>query len=176
MLNGKLVSLRELEAQDLDQLFLWDEKDELYLFKGRYRFTTQEGLKKNFIGYSFSQKIFVISSDQNPIGLASYWDENHKNRTCEFYAKIYDTSVDPQPFLTETLNILIKFLFFHENLSKIYTYISDPDDEIKHVLEKLEFKKEGTLREHRFVQGQYIDTQVYGQLASENSQEKVKNK
>lgn len=169
MLNGKIVSLREMEVQDLDQLFLWDEKDELYLFKGRYKFASQEDLKKNFIGYSFSQKIFVISSEQNPIGLASYWDENNKNRTCEFYARIYDQSVDPQPYLAESLNLLIKFLFTSENLSRIYTCISDPFDEIKPVLDKLGFVKEGTLREHRFIKGQYVDTQVYGQLVSEKN-------
>ena len=109
MLDGKLVSLRELENHDLDQLFLWDEQEDLYLFKGRYRFVSQEDLKNNFTGYSFSQKIFVISSRLAPIGLASYWDENHKNRTCEFYAKIYDKSVDSQSYLTESLNLLIKW-------------------------------------------------------------------
>jgi diamine N-acetyltransferase len=173
MLDGKLVSLRELEAHDLDQLFLWDEKEDLYLFKGRYRFASQEDLKDNFIGYSFSQKIFVICSNQTPIGLASYWDENHKNRTCEFYARIYDKSVDPQLYLTESLDLLIKFLFASENLSKIYTHISDPFDEIKQVLEKLGFIKEGTFREHRFVKGQYVDTQVYGQLVSKNTRVKA---
>ena len=175
MLNGKIVSLRELEAQDLDRLFVSDEKEDLYLFKGRYRFASQEDLKNNFISYSFSQKIFVISSGQIPIGLASYWDIDHRSRTCEFYSKIYDESVDPHPYLTESLNILIKFLFNSEYLSRIYTYISDPSEEIKQVLEKLGFIKEGTLREHRFIQGRYMDTLVYGQLISENSHVKAEN-
>ncbi|MBU1341611.1 MAG: GNAT family N-acetyltransferase [Proteobacteria bacterium] len=168
MLNGKLVSLRELEIHDLDLLFLWDEKEDLYLFKGRYRFASQEDLKNNFTGYSFSQKIFVINRDQAPIGLASYWDEDTRSRTCEIYAKIYDKSVDPHPYLTESLSILINFLFNTENLSRIYTCISDPFDEIKQVLGKLGFIKEGALRDHRFIQGRYVDTVVYGQLKGEN--------
>ncbi len=176
MLNGKLVSLMELEARDIEQLFLWNEKDELYLFKGRYKFASQEDLKNNFIGYSFSQKIFVIKKDQSPIGLASCWAVDHRNKTCEFYAKIYDKSFDPQPYLTESLDILIKFLFNHENLSRIYTHISDPCDQIIRVLEKLKFVKEGTLREHRFIQGQYVDTMIYGQLARENNLVKIKTR
>ncbi|MFA5905309.1 MAG: GNAT family protein [Desulfobacula sp.] len=167
MLNGELVSLREMEARDLDQVFLWDEQDEVYLFRGRYKFATKEDLKNNFIGYSFSQKIFVMKNDQSLIGLASYWAIDHRNKTCEFYAKIYDKDIDPQPYLTESLDILIKFLFNHENLSRIYTLISDPSDPIKPVLKKMGFLKEGTLREHRFIKGQYVDTDVYGQLAGE---------
>jgi len=173
MLNGELVSLRELEVSDLDQLFLWDEKDELYLFQGRYKFASQEDLKANFIGYSFSQKIFVISTDKNPIGLVSSWAYDHRNRTCEFYAKIYDKGIDPQAYLAESLDILVKFFFNHENFSKIYTHISDPSDPIKPVLERLKFVKEGTLREHRFVQGQYVDTLVYGRLAQEDKQMEI---
>jgi len=173
MLNGKLVSLRELEARDLDQVFLWDEQDEVYLFKGRYKFASKEDLKNNFIGYSFSQKIFVIKINQNLIGLTSYWAIDHRNKTCEFYAKIYDKNIDPLPYLTESLDILIKFIFNHENLSKIYIHISDPSDPIKPVLEKLKFTKEGTLRDHRFIKGQYVDTHVYGQLAKEKNLMKI---
>jgi len=47
MLNGKLISLREMEVRDLDLVFLWNEQDEVYLFKGRYKFASQEDLKKS---------------------------------------------------------------------------------------------------------------------------------
>lgn len=176
MLNGKLISLREMEVRDLDPVFLWNEQDEVYLFKGRYKFASQEELKTNFIGYSFSQKLFVIKKDQRLIGLASYWAIDHRNKTCEFYAKIYNKDIDPQPYLSETLDILTKFLFNHENLSRIYTHISDPSDPIKQVLKKMGFLKEGTLRDHRYIKGQYVDTHVYGRLARKNNRVEINHR
>jgi RimJ/RimL family protein N-acetyltransferase len=176
MLKGKLVCLRELEARDLDQLFFWNKTDEVYLFKGRYRFASQEGLTNNFIGYSFSQKIFMIKKGQAAIGIASCWANDSRNKNCEFYAKIYDKGIDAQPFLTDALDILIKFLFNHENLSRIYTHISDPFDQIKPVLKNLKFVQEGTLRDHRFINGKYVDSLVYGQIARETTPIKIETR
>lgn len=167
MLGGKLVSLRELEPSDLRQLFKWNEEAELYLFKGRHRFMSYDEVKHNFLSYSYSQQIFIIEHSGQQQGICSYWDLDWRDRCCEFYGEIFEKDQNAKRFLAESLKLMISFLFDHQNLYRVFAYFDEDNGEMCSVLEELGFTREGTLREHKFCKGQYINSLVYSQLKDE---------
>jgi len=167
MLVGKMVFLRELEPSDLKQLFKWNEQTELYLFSGRYRFISYDELKENFLSYAYSQHIFMIEGAGRKLGICSYWDVDWRNRCCEIYGEIIDQDQHAKRILTESLKLMVAFLFDHQNLNRLYTDFNEDNRDMRSVLETLGFVREGTLQKHKFNNGEYKDSLVYSQLADE---------
>jgi ribosomal-protein-alanine N-acetyltransferase len=167
MLEGKAVSLRELELEDLKQLFRWHDENEIYLFRGRYKFISYDELKETFMDYTFSQQIFAIEQSHKLIGVCSYWGVDRRNRHCELYGEIYEKFKDTKIFLAESLKLLISFLFDYQNLFRVYAYLNEGNRDTRSVLEELGFTFEGTLREHKFYNGCYANSLVYSQLKAE---------
>lgn len=65
---------------------------------------------------------------------------------------------------TEALELGVRFAFRGLGLHKVVARVFAFNEGSKRVLEKVGFRKEGDLREHHFVDGEHVDTLLFGLL------------
>ncbi len=69
--------------------------------------------------------------------------------------------------MKEALTCIIHFAFKTMNINKIEAKVEPQNISSIKLLEKLDFYKEGVLRQHEFEKGQYVDLAMFSQLKSE---------
>ncbi len=72
-----------------------------------------------------------------------------------------------QGYATETADLAVTHAFDGRRLHRVLARVFEWNDASRRVLEKLGFRREGTLRDHYFVDGEYVDAYLYGLLAGE---------
>jgi len=70
-------------------------------------------------------------------------------------------------YATEAVELLCEHAFEDRRLNKLRADVLVSNDASRRLLEKLGFEREGTLREEKFVGGDYEDVHRYGLLADE---------
>jgi RimJ/RimL family protein N-acetyltransferase len=63
--------------------------------------------------------------------------------------------------MQEALEIVLVRLFEKQEITKLYLHCLEHEAELKVILAKLLFKKEGQLREHFFWNGKYHDVEIF---------------
>jgi len=111
---------------------------------------------------------FVIAAkdDHRLVGNISYFHLNMLNRACEIG---YLISPDERGngYAREALQVLINYLFLELNLNKVYAQTASFNKASIKLLESLEFKLDGTLRQHHYFKGDLYDDLVYSLLRFE---------
>jgi RimJ/RimL family protein N-acetyltransferase len=72
-----------------------------------------------------------------------------------------------QGYGTEAVELLVGYGFEQRGFHRLEARVTDFNEPSWRLLESLGFTREGTLREHDFVDGQFRDTHWYGLLAQE---------
>jgi [ribosomal protein S5]-alanine N-acetyltransferase len=72
-----------------------------------------------------------------------------------------------QGFATEIAKTLLKFAFFELKLHRVFATAHPDNIASANILRKIGMKHEGRLRDHKFVRGNWRDTDVYALLESE---------
>ncbi|MDZ5810788.1 GNAT family protein [Halorubrum sp. AD140] len=72
-----------------------------------------------------------------------------------------------QGYATESKKLALKYAFDERGLQKVVARAFEGNAAPRRVLDKLGFKEEGYLRDHYFVNGEYIDTYLFGLLADD---------
>lgn len=165
-IEGERVNLRAVERDDTDFLQRgWSDPDvRTQIGVGHPRNRAQiESYIEGFIEGSGGSALFICRGD-DPIGqvAAKDFDSTRPELSCwiapEYHAEGYGT---------EANSLFIDYLFetFEKRGLTARAYASNEPSCA--VLEKLGFTREGTLREHRFVEGEYVDVALYGLLREE---------
>lgn len=71
-------------------------------------------------------------------------------------------------YATEALKCILDYGFNHIQLNRIEATITPGNDSSVRVLEKLNFKQEGLVRERDYIKGQLVDGIIMGKLAREH--------
>ena len=95
-----------------------------------------------FLNYERAHNRIEIGYDLNP----SYWGKG---------------------VMKEALNCIIHFAFVTMNINKIEAKVEPENKSSIKLLEKLNFSKEGVLRQHEFENGKYVDLAIFSKLKSE---------
>jgi RimJ/RimL family protein N-acetyltransferase len=109
---------------------------------------------------------FLDSTTNDIIAFAGIGNINQKDKIADFYIFV-------SPFLsgkgigTACMKWLIEHCFFTINLNRIYCYTIGNNDGANNFYEKLGFKLEGTLRNHMFFRGKFVDRKIWGLLKEE---------
>lgn len=72
-----------------------------------------------------------------------------------------------QDYATETAALAARHAFDDRGLHRLTARVLDWNDASRRVLENAGFRQEGTLRDHYFVDGYWVDAHLYGLLAGE---------
>lgn len=70
-------------------------------------------------------------------------------------------------YATEAARVIVRYGFETLKLNRIYAGVFEGNSSSVHVLEKLGFQYEGTLRKHYFKWGKFLDNISYGMLAED---------
>ncbi|MFX1376829.1 MAG: GNAT family N-acetyltransferase [Promethearchaeota archaeon] len=113
--------------------------------------------------------VFVIYHKGNecPIGVIGFNRINWINRNANIFASIGETDYWGKGIVVEAAKLIINYGFTELNLHKIYARIFNPNKRSLRVAEKLGFHKEGILKEHIYVDGEYVDCHRFSILKKE---------
>ena len=81
----------------------------------------------------------------------------------------YDLARDMwrQGIMSEALDAVVRFGFVEMGINRIETPVFAENAASRRLLEKLNFKSEGTLREYEFLKGRFVDLEMYALLQKE---------
>lgn len=129
---------RNIIPWSIDEVKKWSEPKE-------------ERVKKEIIFEIWHRK------DNKPIGRAGFSDINWFNRNANLFAEIGESDYWGQDIGPEASRLLIDYGFEELNFYKIYSRIFSPNKQSLRAAEKIGFKHEGTLKEHIYIDGEFVD-------------------
>ena len=128
----------------------------------------KKNLNKKVINGQKIQLGIVLKKTNQLVGMVVLLDFDYFNRSCGI-----SLIMDLRKKISNRLNIfkeaqdlMINHAFFKMNLRRIYT-TAYSDTLCKFTERVFHFKREGTMREHRFHNGKYVDSYVLGLLKSD---------
>lgn len=110
--------------------------------------------------------ILVRKKDNTPVGRIAYFNLNSRNRSAEL-GLIIDPDEQKQGFGTEAMQILCRYLFSYQGLNKVYAQSAAFSTGAIKLLEKLGFRRDGTLRAHYYYGDEFHDGVLYSLLRFE---------
>jgi RimJ/RimL family protein N-acetyltransferase len=176
LLEGKNVNLRIEEKEDLSLLTEWFNKPEVF---GEYNPLHQ--MSKTEVEKIFEnpheEKLFIIEKkDGSKIGFITHFYVLHvAGRQLEIGYSLVPNERG-KGYGTEATQLMVDYLFLSKDTKRIQAQ-TDPRNVASHkVLEKVGFKKEGTLRKSFFMRGEWRDAYIYSILREEWKEPKILTK
>ena len=165
-IEGDHVSLRPIERDDADFLQRGWSDPEVRTQIGVGRPRNQDQIQEYIEGYheGGDGAVLLICLDDDPIGEVSVkdLDSTRPELTCWLTPKYHSES-----YGSEANVLFIDYVFETFEIRGLQARAFASNEPSCAVLEKLGFTQEGRLREHRFVEGDYIDVVLYGLLREE---------
>lgn len=174
MFSDALIYLRKLEETDLDQTWKWINDPDIYLTIGIRIPITKTAQKRwfNQLDASSSKIVFAIclKEEDKHVGNASLDLINHRHRNARLSIFIADSKLRGKSIGTRAMKLLIEYAFNFLNLHRLYCKTTAGNEKVINFYKKLGFQDEGKLREHEYIEGQYVDKIILGLLRNEIAQ------
>jgi RimJ/RimL family protein N-acetyltransferase len=159
LLEGKNVNLRVMEKEDLPLFAEWINKPE---FCGEYNPLRQMSKTEaeKMLDTPVELKPFIIEKkDGSKIGFVAHYYELWGRQMEIGYALVPNER--GKAYCSEAVKIMVDYLFLSRDMVRIQAHTEVRNVASQKVLEKVGFKKEGTLRKSRFERGQWGDWFIY---------------
>jgi ribosomal-protein-alanine N-acetyltransferase len=167
LLEGKNANLKAMEKEDLPLLQEWISKPE---FLGEYNPLVQMSkteVEKILASPNEPKFFFIEKKDGTKIGLVQHFYVLHgMSRQMEIGYSLA-VSERGKGYCTEAVNLMVDYLFLSTESVRIQATTDPRNLASQKVLEKVGFKKEGTLRKHFFTRGEWRDSFIYSILRDE---------
>jgi len=177
LLEGKNVNLRVVEKEDLPLLGEWFNNPE---FMGEYEPLEQSSrteIEKEFEKNPFEMKDFIIEKkDGSKIGWVCHFYMLHPGMKLLEIGYAVAPSERGKGYCTEALEILVDYLFLLKDTIRIQAFTGVINVASQKVLEKVGFKREGTMRKGCFIRGKWGVSYLYSILREEWKEPKILTK
>lgn len=171
MLSDDLIYLRKLESTDLDKTWAWINDPGVYLKIGSNVPISKSAQQMWFerVDQSSDKIILAICLKEGDVhvGNVSLDSIESRHRTARLSIFIGDAAQRGKSLGTRAINLLANYAFNFLNLNKIWCKATAGDEQIVRFYENLGFRIEGVMRQHEFVNGQYLDKIIFGLLRDE---------
>ena len=166
MLEGRNIRLRVAEKEDVPMLAQRFNDEE---FQGKYQdFPTQVSraqLEKQMFEPQLPQMqwtdFIIEKKDGTEIGWTAHYVSSQNFGWTEIGCSVI-SSERWKGYATEAIQIIVDYLFLtKESIVRIQAITSTKNKAFQRVLEKVGFRKEGTLRKALFVRGKWTDGCIY---------------
>jgi len=179
LLEGKNVNLRVMEKEDLPLFQEWLNNPK---FMGEYAPPTQSSrteLEKVNEANPFELKFFIIEKkDGSKIGYVF-----HLNMLTYFImGKLLEIGYAVLPsergrgYCTEAAQLMVDYLFLSKDIARIQATTHTKNVISQKVLEKVGFKREGTLRKPALIRGEWTDMFIFSILREEWKEPRILTK
>jgi len=172
MLEGKLVNLRAVEADDLERVYAWinDRAVTRYL-AARYPLSRKD--ERDWLengapnGYGSGVRLAIETKEGVHIGNIDLTQVQPEDRKALMGVMIGEKEYWSAGYGTDAVITLLKFGFHEMNLNRIYLHAFEFNERAYACYLKCGFQEEGRLRQHYFAEARYWDSIVMGVLRSE---------
>jgi RimJ/RimL family protein N-acetyltransferase len=172
MFEGKFVTLRALEKEDLPSLKIW--RNSLHVRKStrEYKLLNMINQKNWFesIHQSTPPKDImfgILNKRKKLVGVTGLTYIDWKNRNSEISVYFSTKNWQAKPEAKEVINLVMEYGFEELNLNRLYVEIFSLMKENIELFTKMKFIKEGQLREKIWRQNKWWDTLIFSKLAKE---------
>ncbi len=171
MLSDDLIYLRKLESTDLDRTWIWINDPGVYLKIGSQVPVSKSAQLKWFerADQSTDKIILAICLKENDVhvGNVSLDSIENRHRTARLSVFVGDTEQRGKSIGSRAIRLLANYAFSFLNMNKVWCKATSGNDQIVHFYENLGFKIEGVMRQHEFIDGNYVDKTIFGLLRDE---------
>jgi RimJ/RimL family protein N-acetyltransferase len=170
LLEGRVVNLRIEEKEDMRLVAEWVNTPDYF---GEYVPLKQQSrteLEKGYDAMSPEVRWFIIEKkDESKIGSIGHFPAG---KLFEIgYAII--PSERGKGCCTEAVKIMVDYLFLSKDIGRIQAHTDIRNAASQKVLEKVGFKKEGTIRKSNFIRGEWRDMYLYSILRDDWKEPKI---
>ena len=179
MLEGKNVNLRIMEKEDLPLFVEWLNEPEVLGEYNPLRQVSRTEVEKRHEKDNSEQGEFIIEKkDGSKIGFIAHFHVLHLGTGTKQLeiGYILVPSERGKGYCTEAVNAMVDYLFLSKESRRIQAQTDLRNVASQKVLEKVGFKKEGTLRKNFFRRGEWRDTYLYSILREEWKEPKILTK
>jgi len=178
LLEGKNVNLRIMEKEDLPLFAEWiSNSDVTGQYNPLHQMSKTEA-EKILANPSDFQPFIIEKKDGSKIGFIVHFHVLHLGTGTKQLEIGY--SLVPKErakgYGTEALEIMVDYLFLSKDVMRIQAQTDQRNVASKKLLEKVGFKKEGTLRKNFFIRGEWTDDYIYSILREEWKEPKILTK
>lgn len=170
MLRGKLVVLKPLEWEDLEQVHTWYQDPEvLYWSSGNHpdtffsRYDLEEQYEREARGESI-RRFMIETHDGTQLGVISYKNMNRQIHSVMIGLFIGEKEYWGKGHGTDAVRAFLRYLFHQHNFNRVELETWAGNERAVRTYEKCGFQIEGRIREGFYVDGQYCDKLIMGIL------------
>ncbi len=170
-LVGSKVSLRPASQEDLAATHKWlteSDPDSIYNSVTRILSAaeTADMFRRKRRVEMDTVLMIIDKKSELPVGTLTLLNYNSLNRSAELNILI-DPERREKGYGSDAIKVISKYLFMQRGLNKVYTQLAGFNASAVEMFESLGFKKDGTLRDHHFYEGEYHTTLIYSLLRYE---------
>jgi RimJ/RimL family protein N-acetyltransferase len=178
LLEGKSVNLRVMEKDDLPLFLEWVNKPEVL---GEYNPLVQMSrtdAEKELDNPSDSKTFIIEKKDGSKIGFIVHFHVLHLGTGTKQLEIGYSLvpSERGKGYCSEAVKIMVDYLFLSKEAMRIQAQTDQRNSASQKVLEKVGFKKEGTLRNNFFIRGEWTNDYIYSIIRDEWKEPKILTK
>ena len=173
MLRGPRVTLRAFTKADMARLLQFSQDMEVEVLCGGNPPVpwTQEAWDKWFdehLGTEQKTSVnFGIEADNNLIGTCGLWSFNQTAQTCDLGIGIGEREYWGRGYGREAVELLLEYAIQIRNFRKVSLTSSSTNERALRCYQACGFVEEGRLRQHLWVNGQFVDVVHMGILRDE---------
>jgi ribosomal-protein-alanine N-acetyltransferase len=173
VLEGRNVNLRIMEKDDLPLFVEWLNKPEVFGEYNPLHQMSKTEAEKMFENPHEEKPFIIEKKDGSKIGFIAHFYVLHvAGRQLEIGYSLVP-SERGKGYCNEATQLMVDYLFLSKDTMRIQAQ-TDPRNVASHkVLEKVGFKKEGTLRKSFFMRGEWRDAYIYSILREEWKEPKI---
>ncbi|MGB8779688.1 MAG: GNAT family protein [Candidatus Bathyarchaeia archaeon] len=176
MLEGKNVNLRIMEKEDLPLIAEWFNKPEVFGEYNPLHQVSRTEAEKMFENPHEEKSFIIEKKDGSKIGFIGHFYVLHvAGKQLEIGYSLVP-SERGKGYCTEATQLMVDYLFLSKDTMRIQAQTDPRNVASNKLLEKVGFKKEGTLRKSFFMRGEWVDSYIYSILREEWKEPKILTK
>lgn len=110
---------------------------------------------------------FLVCRDGTPVGHVVLSELDAQASNAELGWVVVVPGERGNGYGTDAVELCLAHAFDDRGLHKVWARVNEDNEASKRMLEKLDFEREGVLREQEYADGAYVDVHRYGLLASD---------
>lgn len=173
ILQTERLTLKSITPATIRELFTRYNEHEISEMLGlsregyrRYHTMFEKGMETDRITFYFF--LLINKHNHEPIGECGFHTWNTFHQRAELFYLLRQEEDKQKGYMTEALQVVIPFGFETLQLHRIEAFVADWNTPSVKLLQKFNFTKEGTAREHYLSNGVFEDSDVYSLLQKEH--------
>lgn len=153
---------------DPEVMQYWDGRDHPATFdrvEARFR-RSIDGSDREAVRYMIEAD-GVEGAEPRCVGMVQYGRVQPRAKNTQIDLLIGEPSFRDTGFGAEAVRVLLAHLFVSLKVHRVWFTVRVPNERAMRGAERAGFTREGVLREHDHLEGQFVDVVVYGMLRSE---------